>query len=137
MDECVFCKIGRFEEVERGKVLVDGLSFYIMEPLNPVAEGHVLVIPRAHVSSAVDDPAVASEVMNWAATYAQGVGDCNIITSVGPLASQTVFHLHVHVVPRREGDGLALPWGKVGPAKGVEGNSDWPSYDYGKREASL
>jgi len=38
------------------------------------------------------------------------VGPCNVITSVGREATQSVFHLHVHVVPRREGDGLALPW---------------------------
>jgi histidine triad (HIT) family protein len=37
-------------------------------------------------------------------------GPCNIITSVGAEATQTVFHLHLHVVPRRFGDGLALPW---------------------------
>jgi histidine triad (HIT) family protein len=36
--------------------------------------------------------------------------DCNIITSVGSAATQTVRHLHVHVVPRRRGDGLQLPW---------------------------
>ena len=112
-DDCIFCRIGRFEDVERGRVIVDLPSTYIMEPLNPVTPGHVLVIPRAHVASATEDPEVTSQVMKVAATHAQEVGDCNIITSVGLLASQTVMHLHIHVVPRREGDGLALPWGKL------------------------
>ena len=112
-DDCVFCAIGRFEDVESGRILIDFPSTYIMEPLYPVVEGHVLVIPRAHVANAAEDPEVTAKVMEVAATHAQGVGDCNIITSVGPFASQTVMHLHVHVVPRREGDGLALPWGKL------------------------
>jgi histidine triad (HIT) family protein len=80
-------------------------------PLNPVTEGHVLVLPKVHVTSAVDDVNVTAMTMRYAAKYArEHVGDCNIITSVGPAATQTVKHLHVHVVPRVSGDGLALPW---------------------------
>lgn len=77
-------------------------------PLNPVTEGHVLVIPRWHVVDALEEPQVTADVMRYAAEYAQR--PANIITSAGVEATQTVFHLHVHVVPRREGDGLALPW---------------------------
>lgn len=77
-------------------------------PLNPVTEGHVLVIPRWHVVDAVQEPQVTADVMRCAAELAER--PCNIITSSGGEATQSVFHLHVHVVPRREGDGLALPW---------------------------
>jgi histidine triad (HIT) family protein len=77
-------------------------------PLNPVTEGHLLVLPRQHVMDALEDPQVTAAVMARAAEWAPW--PCNIITSAGPAATQTVFHLHVHIVPRSEGDGLALPW---------------------------
>jgi diadenosine tetraphosphate (Ap4A) HIT family hydrolase len=50
--------------------------------------------------------------MQRAAEYAlvKVSGDCNLITSDGAAATQTVKHLHVHIVPRRDGDGLTLPW---------------------------
>lgn len=107
---CVFCAIGRFEDVESGEVLVDLPSFYIMQPLNPVTDGHVLVIPRRHVTDAAANPELYGVVSRAAAVHASEVGECNIITSVGEAATQTVNHLHIHVVPREEDDGLHLPW---------------------------
>lgn len=75
-------------------------------------DGHVLLIPRVHVPDAATDPLVTAMVMARAAELATKLGytDFNIITSRGAVATQTVFHLHVHLVPRRAGDGLALPW---------------------------
>jgi histidine triad (HIT) family protein len=88
---------------------------FVIEPVLPVTPGHALVVPRRHVADALEDPALTGDVVRLAAVYARslrlsGVEACNIITSVGPEATQSVFHLHVHVVPRREGDGLPLPW---------------------------
>jgi histidine triad (HIT) family protein len=74
-------------------------------------DGHTLVIPRVHVPDMAADPLVTGMTMARAAELAARVGDCNIITSRGAVASQKVFHLHVHLVPRVAGDGLALPWG--------------------------
>jgi len=99
----------------------------IFEPLNPVTPGHVLVVPTLHVKSFVSakrwDKNEREAVSNafeaavwWAAEGADGshfVGSdraANIISSAGEAATQTVEHLHVHVVPRRTGDGLMLPW---------------------------
>ncbi len=75
-------------------------------------DGHVLVIPRVHVPDAAAEPIVTAITMARAAELANRLGytDFNIITSRGAVATQTVFHLHVHLVPRVEGDGLALPW---------------------------
>ena len=73
-------------------------------------DGHVLVIPHQHVADAGVDPAVSAATMAAAAELAADLAACNIITSKGKVATQTVFHLHVHVVPRRAGDGLPLPW---------------------------
>jgi histidine triad (HIT) family protein len=79
-------------------------------PLNPVVPGHTLVIPRDHVRDFGTDPDVSAATMYRAAELAQGPRPMNLITSKGREATQSVWHLHVHLVPRAENDGLALPW---------------------------
>ncbi|MET9224286.1 HIT family protein [Lentzea sp. NPDC003310] len=76
------------------------------------ADGHVLVIPRAHVVSAIDDHTIAGLVASRAAQLAVELGwdELNMIDNVGRAASQTVMHYHRHIVRRRAGDGLQLPW---------------------------
>ena len=88
-----------------------------IEPLNPVIKGHRLIIPRQHVSDFKDNPAITAEVMEYVSRLASdletfGNPDWNIITSAGSFASQTVWHFHVHLIPRRLNDGLKLPWTK-------------------------
>lgn len=110
MSDCPFCDriaAGEFDYFDEHSVA--------FEPLNPVTPGHFLVVPRRHVVSALeflDGPIVLGGCMRLAAILARQMDltDCNFINSAGPEATQTVFHLHVHVVPRREGDGLHLPW---------------------------
>lgn len=102
VEGCPFC-----EKAQSSTVPV-----MVFEPLNPVTPGHMLVVPAIHVADAAKNPTITALVMRRAAQVAAGVGPCNIITSLGADASQTVFHLHVHVVPRRPGDGLLLPWSK-------------------------
>ncbi|MEU4898235.1 HIT family protein [Streptomyces sp. NPDC044780] len=73
--------------------------------------GHLLVIPRGHVADFTTDPVVSATVQLRAAELAQELGgQWNYLTSCGPDATQTVFHLHGHLLPRTAGDGLALPW---------------------------
>jgi histidine triad (HIT) family protein len=115
MSECVFCDIAA-GEAPAEIINSNGFSMTIV-PLNPVTPGHVIVIPRKHVRDALSDPNVTGLVMHSAALMGQRLrkyhpdyASVNIITSVGAPATQTVFHLHIHVVPRREGDGLHLPW---------------------------
>ncbi|WP_285757161.1 HIT family protein [Nocardiopsis ansamitocini] len=80
-------------------------------PLNPVVAGHWLVIPRLHVPHAAADPSVSAAVMRRAAEVLAHTDDqANLITSIGPDATQTIAHLHIHIVPREARDGLALPW---------------------------
>lgn len=79
-------------------------------PLNPVTPGHTLIISREHVENVCVAPDVAAQTMRRAAELSFGTGSLNIITSVGPDATQTVFHLHIHLVPRSPDDGLRLPW---------------------------
>ncbi|SKK35031.1 HIT family protein [Mycobacteroides abscessus] len=83
----------------------------ILVPLNPVVEGHVLVIGRKHTIDASVDPDIASDLMFSAALWVKSRKiQANIITNIGPDATQTVFHTHLHVVPRQLNDDLPLPW---------------------------
>lgn len=94
----------------------------VIEPLNPVTDGHVLIVPRRHVRDFAENRSTSASVMARVAEYLRvgpypgvdPVGPCNVITSCGAEATQTVMHLHVHVVPRRAGDGLSLPWSTCG-----------------------
>lgn len=80
-------------------------------PLNPVVDGHTLVIPKRHVPDFATDPAVSADTMRRASQLMQSMDrPMNLITSRGREATQSVFHLHLHLVPRAENDGLALPW---------------------------
>lgn len=103
---CVFCQrvvAGEYDEGDRDAV--------IFSPRTPVTTGHRLIVPRLHVANAADDPDVTAAAMRLAAVYAVRSGeDFNLITSRGSAATQTVFHLHIHFVPRHENDGLTLPW---------------------------
>jgi histidine triad (HIT) family protein len=101
-DDCAFCPY--FEGATRpGQVLA-------ITPLNPVVPGHMLFVPEQHVEDAGEDPDVTADTMRAAASYARTLDSCNIITSKGRDATQSVFHLHIHVVPRKPNDGLLLPW---------------------------
>lgn len=101
---CPFCALDIWEQ--EPDLMVTSLI-----PFSPLVEGHILFIPRVHVTDATDVPALTGRVFAEAAAWARDYcPSANLITSIGRAATQTVFHLHVHVVPRAEGDGLSLPW---------------------------
>lgn len=102
--DCVFCNL----MAKPSKLVAEWPETVAFVPLNPVTEGHVLVVPRRHVTDALENPRVTAATMRRAAEFAKP--PCNLITSVGKSASQSVSHLHIHVVPRSESDGLRLPW---------------------------
>ncbi len=79
-------------------------------PTDPVTLGHMLVIPNEHVEDFTVKPWTTASAMVHAAELAEQMGPVNLITSKGREATQSVFHLHFHLVPRQENDGLALPW---------------------------
>ena len=104
---CPFC------EIIAGRAPAEIVRHYsecvVFVPLNPVTEGHVLVVSRKHITNIKVDRWALADVMRTAAIYAHP--PCNFILSVGAEATQTIRHLHMHVVPRRFDDGLELPWG--------------------------
>ncbi|MFD5588776.1 HIT family protein [Streptomyces sp. NPDC127063] len=107
-DRCVFCEI--VAGTAPATIVREWPDAMAIVPLGPVTPGHVLVIPRQHVANVGEDPAVSGAAAARAAELAAELPAANVITSMGSAATQTVFHLHWHVVPRAEGDGLPLPW---------------------------
>jgi histidine triad (HIT) family protein len=109
-ERCAFCDI--IDEVPGATPILHSMSNAVaFAPLDPVTPGHLLVVPRVHVRDFSQDRGTARVVMDAAVELAQRLdGDLNLITSRGPAATQTVFHMHVHLVPRSAGDGLHLPW---------------------------
>jgi len=107
MTDCPFC-----ERVADHEYDYSDDHCVAFEPLLPVTSGHFLVVPRKHVAHVLENPAQASYALKFAGYLANEMGleAANFITSAGLAATQSVFHLHIHVVPRRSGDGLVLPW---------------------------
>ncbi|MEU2086785.1 HIT family protein [Streptomyces albus] len=105
---CIFCQITAGEAP--ATVVREWDDALAIVPRGPVTPGHTLVIPKQHVADAGVDPAVSATTMARAAELMAELGAANIITSKGADATQTVYHLHIHVVPREAGDDLPLPW---------------------------
>jgi histidine triad (HIT) family protein len=113
--DCIFCTIAA-GEIPATVVAEDDRTVAFMD-INPATRGHVVVIPRAH---SVDIGDVVPEDLGAVAATAQRVAarakdvldaaGVNLLNSSGAAAGQTVFHFHVHVIPRYEDDPLALPW---------------------------
>lgn len=106
MSDCVFCSI--IQGSAPATLVREWPDAIAIVPLGPVVDGHVLVIPKQHVTDFGVAPEVSALTMRRAAEIVPH--PANIITSLGREATQSVFHLHVHIVPRAEDDGLALPW---------------------------
>ena len=113
--DCIFCKIVT-GEIPAWIVDEDERTIAFMD-IAPATRGHALVIPRAHSSDLLS---VSPEDLSAVAIAAQrlarharerlGAEGINLLNSCGRSAWQTVFHFHVHVIPRYEGDPLKLPW---------------------------
>ncbi|WP_079134388.1 HIT family protein [Streptomyces sp. EN16] len=105
---CVFCAIAAGDAP--ATIVREWPDALAIRPRGGVNGGHVLVLPRVHVEDAGVDIEVTRAVMGRAAELMAELPAANLITSKGVEATQSVFHLHVHIVPRRDGDDLPLPW---------------------------
>jgi len=113
--DCLFCRIVA-GEIPSTRVDEDERTVAFMD-INPATRGHLLVIPREHSAdllavSEADLDAVMRMAQKLAGRVKERLGadGVNLLNSCGATAWQTVFHFHVHVIPRYDGDPLRLPW---------------------------
>ena len=107
---CIFCEIVSGESP--ANIIREWNDAMAIIPLKPVVDGHILVIPKRHANNFAHIPAISATTMFRAAELTQALpgDDFNLITSKGRVATQSVFHLHLHIIPRKKNDKLALPW---------------------------
>jgi histidine triad (HIT) family protein len=113
--DCLFCKIVA-GEIPSTIVDSDERTVAFMD-INPGTRGHALVVPRNHSRDLLEiDPedltavAVAGQRLAGRAKEALGADGVNLLNSCGEVAWQTVFHFHLHVIPRYVDDTVRLPW---------------------------
>lgn len=122
-DDCLFCRIVA-GELRAEKVGEDEHTLAFLD-INPWTRGHSLVIPKQHARNVyeISDESLA-QTMSAAKRLAERLRDrlssdgVNLLNSTEPAAWQTVFHFHIHVIPRYEGDPLRLPGQPMEPAEG-------------------
>jgi histidine triad (HIT) family protein len=113
--DCIFCKIVA-GDLPAQIVDEDERTIAFMD-IAPATRGHALVIPRAHAADLLsvgrqdlDAVALACQRLAVHAKERLGADGVNLLNSCGRAAWQTVFHFHIHVIPRYHDDPLRLPW---------------------------
>jgi histidine triad (HIT) family protein len=117
---CIFCKIAA-GEIPAAKIYEDALTVAFMD-IGQVNPGHVLVASKRHAVTVLEltaeEAAAIMQTAQRVAVAAQAAFDPDGITlfqANGAAGGQTVFHFHMHVLPRHEGDGMALAWPRKEP----------------------
>ena len=113
MEDCIFCKIVA-GEIPSEK-LMENEDFILIKDVNPKVEGHSLVIPKKHFETFLDMPSELYE--GFLKTASESIGKLlsetnsegyNLIMNNKKLAGQLVPHVHLHILPRKEGDGFKV-----------------------------
>ena len=114
-DNCIFCKIANGEIPS--KTLLEDDEFRVILDLGPAAKGHALILPKDHYANLYELPEdAASKVMLLAKKMAAQMTDklkCdgfNLVQNNGEVAGQTVFHFHMHLIPRYKNDDQTIGW---------------------------
>lgn len=112
---CIFCKIANGEIPS--KTLYEDDKFRVILDLGPASKGHALILPKEHYADLYELPEeTAGEVMKLAKKMAAqmtqrlGCEGFNLVQNNGELAGQTVFHFHMHLIPRYRDDGQKIGW---------------------------
>lgn len=120
---CIFCKIANGEIPS--KTLYEDDSFRVILDISPASKGHAIILPKNHAANLYElpeeDAAKIMVVAKKVATVLKDTLQCdglNVLQNNGEAAGQTVFHLHVHLIPRYENDNIKIEW-----EAGAEGNT--------------
>ncbi|MCI8454472.1 MAG: HIT family protein [Lachnospiraceae bacterium] len=123
-EDCIFCKIAN-GEIPSSTVYEDK-DFRVILDLNPASKGHALILPKEHYKDVCELNAdVAAKILPLAARIgtamekALGCAGFNLVQNNGEAAGQTVFHFHLHIIPRYEGGPSIVSWrpGSVSPGE--------------------
>lgn len=122
-DNCIFCKIANGEIPS--KTLYEDNDFRVILDISPASKGHAIILSKSHAANIYElSDDAASKIMIVAkktATVLKDVLHCdglNILQNNGEAAGQTVFHLHVHLIPRYKNDNVKIEW-----TAGADGNT--------------
>lgn len=114
-DNCIFCKLANGDIPTA--TLYEDEDFRVILDASPAAKGHALIIPKEHYANLYElDDELASKVLVLAKkmitklTDILGCDGYNIVQNNGEAAGQTVFHCHMHLIPRHKDDGVVLGW---------------------------
>ena len=112
-DNCIFCKIANGDI--SSKTLYEDDMFRVILDINPAAKGHALILPKKHFADIYElDQDTAGEVFvlakRMAAVMKEALGceGMNILQNNGEIAGQTVFHFHIHLIPRYKEDEIGF-----------------------------
>ena len=115
MSDCIFCKIANGEIPSA--TLYEDEDFRVILDLGPASKGHALILPKAHAANIYeisDDMAakamILAKKMATKMTEALKCDGFNIVQNNGEPAGQTVFHFHMRLIPRYEGDQVGITW---------------------------
>lgn len=115
MSNCIFCKIANGEIPSA--TLYEDEDFRVILDLGPASKGHALILPKAHAANIYEiSDEMAAKAMILAKKMATKLTDVlkcdgfNIVQNNGEPAGQTVFHFHMHLIPRYEGDHVGIAW---------------------------
>ena len=114
-ENCIFCKLAGGEIPTAA--LYEDEDFRVILDANPAAKGHALIIPKEHYANLYElDDELAGKVLVLAKkmitklTDILGCDGYNIVQNNGEAAGQTVFHFHMHLIPRFKDDGVGVTW---------------------------
>lgn len=112
---CIFCKIANGEIPSA--TLYEDEEFRVILDLGPASKGHALILPKTHAANIYELPdetaghaMILAKHMAARLTEALHCDGFNIVQNNGELAGQTVFHFHMHLIPRYKGDQVGLTW---------------------------
>ncbi len=114
-NNCIFCKIANGEIPS--KTLYEDDKFRVILDLGPATRGHALILPKDHYKNIYElpdetaaDAIILAKKMAIRMTQALHADGFNIVQNNNEIAGQTVFHFHIHLIPRYEGDGQNINW---------------------------
>lgn len=114
-NDCIFCKIAN-GEIPSSTIYEDDM-FRVILDLSPATKGHALIILKNHMANIFEmDESTAGKVFVLASRIAKAMKEAlhcdglNIVQNNGEIAGQTVFHFHMHIIPRYEGDNQNINW---------------------------